>query len=193
LVLASRSPRRAQILTTLGLEFDVVVPEVDETHHPDEDPHTYVERVAREKALYAARHDRVVVGADTVVVHGGRILGKPGHPEEARSMLRRLQGTRHEVVTGMAVVGYDRGPVIHTAVDVTSVTILSMTEEEIADYVAGGEPLDKAGAYALQGLGGVYVESVEGSPYTVVGLPLHLLPRMLGRLGHDLGRFRDGG
>jgi septum formation protein len=191
--LASRSPRRAQILFDIGVRFEVSAPEIDESRHPDEDPPTYVERLAREKALAVAGPERLVVAADTVVVHGGRILGKPGHPEEARTMLRRLQGDRHEVATGLAVAGFDDGPVVESILDVAAVTFLPMTDEEIADYVDSGEPLDKAGAYALQGAGGIYVESVEGSPYTVIGLPIHLLPRMLSRFGHDLGRFRISG
>lgn len=190
LVLASQSPRRAAVLSALGLDFVVANPEVDEARRPDEEPHAYVERVARAKAVAVASPGDVVVAADTVVVHGGRIMGKPGHPEEARAMLRRLQGDKHDVVTGLAVAGYDSGPILHSAVDVTEVSFLPMTEDEIVGYVATGEPMDKAGAYALQGVGGLYVEWVKGSPFTVIGLPVHLLPRMLGRLGHPIEAFR---
>lgn len=134
-----------------------------------------------------------MLAADTVVVHDGRVLGKPSHPEEARSMLRRLQGDRHEVFTAVAVCGWSDGPDLHSAVDVTEVVFLSMTEDEIADYVSTGEPMDKAGAYALQGSGGLFVEAVIGSPFTVIGLPIHLLPRLLAKTGHSLDSFqRDG-
>jgi septum formation protein len=190
LVLASASPRRADILTSAGLTFEVRASEVDEERRPDEGPEPYVERLARAKAEAVVGDGVVAIGADTVVVHGGRILGKPGHPEEARTMLRRLQGARHQVVTGLAVTGYQGGPVTVSVVDATEVVMSSMTDQEIEEYVNDGEPMDKAGAYALQGRGGLFVESVHGSPYTVIGLPLHLLPRLLGRVGHDIGRFR---
>ncbi len=193
LVLASASPRRADILSTLGLVFDVVPADVDESRHPDETPQAYVERLAREKALAVAGTGLVVVACDTVVAHAGRILGKPVHPEEARAMLRRLQGESHEVVTGLAVAGHRGRPEVYSTVDVTEVVFLPMTDDEIVDYVGSGEPMDKAGAYALQGAGGLYVEAVHGSPYTVIGLPVHLLPRLLGRLGHRLGSFRGAG
>ena len=186
LVLASSSPRRADLLRQLALEFEVRPADVDETHRPEEPASAYVERLAREKALTVSEPDLIAVGADTAVVHEGHILGKPAHPEEARSMLRRLQDDVHEVFTGIAV---SRAGEVESLVDVTKVTMLSMTEDEIADYVETGEPMDKAGAYALQERGGVFVHSVAGSPFTVVGLPIHLLPRLLRRVGADLQRF----
>lgn len=186
LLLASGSPRRAELLTQLGLRFDVAAPEVDETRLPGEEPGVYVERVAEAKARAVAVSDAVVVAADTAVVHEGRVMGKPGHPQEARAMLQHLQGEVHEVVTGLAVAAADE---VHTAVDVTIVRMLPMTDDEIGQYVDTGEPMDKAGAYALQGRGGAFVESVNGSPFTVIGLPIHLLPRLLARVGADLRRF----
>lgn len=109
-------------------------------------------------------------------------------------MLRRLQGDVHEVVTALAVAGWRDGAlVVESAVDVTEVTLLPMTEVEIADYVASGEPMDKAGAYALQEYGGVFVESIVGSAHTVVGMPIHLLPRLVARFGQTLGAFRAAG
>ncbi|HUG09175.1 MAG TPA: Maf family protein [Acidimicrobiia bacterium] len=186
LLLASGSSRRADLLAQLGLRFDVKTPDVDETRRPDEEPSTYVERVARDKAEAVATADAVVVAGDTAVVYEGHIMGKPGHPEEARSMLRRLQGDVHEVLTGLAVAASGE---IHSLVDVTIVRMLPMTDDEIGDYVDTGEPMDKAGAYALQGRGGAFVESVNGSPFTVVGLPIHLLPRLLARVGADIRRF----
>lgn len=186
MVLASGSPRRAALLNQLGLEFDVDPPDVDESRLPDERPDAYVERLAREKALTANAPETLVVAADTAVVHEGHLMGKPGHPEEARSMLRRLAGQVHEVTTGLAVaVGDD----VHSLVDVTTVRMLPMTEDEINRYVETGEPMDKAGSYALQGRGGIFVESISGSPFTVVGLPIHLLPRLILRVGTDLHRF----
>ncbi|HJS71130.1 MAG TPA: Maf family protein [Acidimicrobiia bacterium] len=185
-MLASGSPRRADLLGRLGLEFDVEPAVVDETRLPDEPAAVYVERLARSKALAVGGDNTVVVGADTAVVHAGHVLGKPGHPEEARSMLRRLQGDVHEVFTGVAVAVPDEAV---SLVDVTEVRFLPMTEEEIAGYVAGGEPMDKAGAYALQGQGGLFVDSITGNPFTVVGLPIHLLPRLMARLDIDLQGF----
>lgn len=186
LILASGSPRRADLLTQLGLDFEVRAPHIDESRLPGERPGDYVERLARDKALAEAGPDLVVIAADTAVAHEGVVLGKPGHPEEARSMLRRLQGGTHEVFTGVAVAG-DTG--VSSLVDVTEVRMLAMTDDEVAGYVDTGEPMDKAGSYALQGRGAVFVDSISGSPSTVVGLPLHLLPRLFGRLGLDLSRF----
>nr|PZN34849.1 MAG: septum formation protein Maf [Actinomycetota bacterium] len=177
----------------LGLAFEVRPADVDETRRPDESPPAYVERLAREKAAAAAEPEALAIGCDTVVVHEGRILGKPAHPEEARAMLRRLQGETHEVMTGIAVAGYRDGELaVESAVDVTEVRMLPMTEEEIDDYVASGEPMDKAGSYALQEYGGVFVESIRGSAHTVVGMPVHLLPRLVARFGISLNALRAG-
>lgn len=186
LVLASSSPRRAALLDQLGLDYSVSPANIDETRRPDEAPGVYVERLAREKAEAVATAGEVVVAADTAVVFEGHIMGKPAHPAEARSMLTRLQGHRHEVFTGLAV-GH-RGQVT-SVVDVTHVEMLPMTEEEVRDYVESGEPMDKAGAYALQGIGGRYVEAVSGSPFTVIGMPIHLLGRLVSRLGASLEQF----
>lgn len=186
LVLASGSPRRAELMSRLGLDFEIRPAEVDETRRPDEPPGEYVARLAREKTLEVVDADSVVIGADTAIVHEGRVLGKPAHPEEARSMLRRLQGTDHEVFTGVAAATRQR---VESVVDVTEVTLVPMTEFEIAEYVACGEPMGKAGAYALQGRGGVFVESVKGSPFTVIGLPIHLLSRLVRSVGGNLDQF----
>jgi len=190
LVLASASPRRRELLDRLGLDFDVEPADVDETRRPDEAPGVYVDRVARDKATAVAGPDRLVVAADTTVVHDGRILGKPAHPEEARAMLRRLEGDRHEVFTGLAVAAWHDGADLASKVDVTDVNMVPMTLDEIADYVSTGEPMDKAGAYALQGSGGRFVEAVRGSPFTVIGLPIHLLPRLISHAGADFEAFR---
>ncbi len=190
LVLASSSPRRRELFERLGLEFEVEASEVDESRSPDESPGAYVDRVARKKAAAVAGPDRLVVAADTTVVHEGHVLGKPAHPEEARAMLRRLEGDRHEVFTGLAVAAWDSRIRLNSTVDVTEVNMMPMTADEIADYVTSGEPMDKAGAYALQGTGGRFVEGIRGSPFTVIGLPIHLLPRMISHTGSNFESFR---
>jgi septum formation protein len=189
LVLASGSPRRASLLDQLGLTYDVRPPDVDESRRPDERAGDYVERLAREKARSSVAAESVVIAADTAVVHEGHILGKPAHPAEARSMLNRLEGDVHEVFTGMAVAWDDQ---VRSLVDVAGVKMMAMTDDEVADYVDSGEPMDKAGSYALQGKGGVFVESITGSPFTVIGLPLHLLPRLLAQSGTSVHHFTSG-
>ena len=191
LVLASASPRRRELLRQLRLDFEAEPPDVDETRFPDEPPAAYVERIARAKAEALAGPGLIVVGADTTVVHEGRIMGKPGHPEEARAMLRHLQGDVHEVFTGLAVASWDGAARTRSAVDMAEVHFLPMTDDEIVRYVDSGEPLDKAGGYALQGRGGAFVSKVNGSPFTVIGLPIHLLARLLAASGADVDVFRD--
>lgn len=190
LILASTSPRRRELFESLGLRFETVSPEVDEHRHPDEEPYDYVSRLARAKAEAALTPNAVVVAADTIVVIDGHVLGKPGHPEEAMSMLRRLAGTTHEVLTGVAASRSTDIVEVVTAVESTLVKFLPMTDEEIVDYVGTGEPMDKAGAYALGGLGAIFVEAVYGSPSSVIGLPLHTTARLLRNLGVDLLSFR---
>ena len=189
LTLASGSPRRRALLDQLGLDFDIYAAEVDESRFPDEEPERYVERIARAKAEKAADADRLVVAGDTTVVLKGKVLGKPAHAEEARSMLRRLEGQTHEVLTGLAVASWEAGPRVLSLVDSASVEFLPMTADEIADYVNTGEPLDKAGGYALQGAGGRFVKGISGHPSTVIGLPIHLLSRLVSAQGHDLSSF----
>jgi septum formation protein len=183
IVLASGSPRRRELLTMLGLRFDVEVPDVDESRHPDEEPAPYVERVARLKAGAAAGSGRLVIAADTAVVFDGHVLGKPAHPAEARAMLAALAGETHAVYTGVAVAA---DGVMSSTVERSLVRLLPLTDEEVAGYVSTGEPMDKAGAYALQGLGSVFVESVEGSPTNVIGFPMHVVARLLRAHGVDL-------
>lgn len=184
LVLASRSPRRVDILTEMGLGFDVEPADVDETRHPGEDPHVYTERLARLKAESVATRPAVTLGADTVVVHDGLVLGKPAHPSEARSMLTRLSGNEHYVVTGVAVAWVEDGQV-HSETVVASALVVfrTLTSGEIDAYLASGEPFGVAGAYALQGLGGVLVERIDGHPSTVIGLPKPETAALLARRG----------
>jgi septum formation protein len=186
LILASSSPRRKELLESLGLEFEVVAPEVDELRLPGEEPWDYVERIARVKAAVASDAESLVIGADTTVVLDGRVMGKPVHPDEARQMLNRLSGLTHEVLTGVAVT---LGSETVSAVESTLVRFLSLTDEEISDYIQSGEPMDKAGAYALGGLAALFVDRIEGSPSSVIGLPLHTTARLCRAVGVELLSF----
>jgi septum formation protein len=190
LILASTSPRRRELLDTLGLHYETLASEVDELRLPEEEPYDYVERIARAKAEAVSQPGAVVIGADTTVVIEGRVLGKPTHPEEARGMLRRLSGQTHDVLTGVAVAVMDPNLRMVSAVESTLVRFLELTEEEISEYLATGEPMDKAGAYALGGIGALFVAGVEGSPSSVRGLPLHTLARLFRGLDLDLLSFR---
>ncbi len=188
LILASGSPRRRRLLAELGLDFEVRPVELDESTQDGEDPTSYVERLAQLKATAAARADELVLAADTTVVIDGGLLGKPADPEEARAMLRRLADRQHRVLTGVAV--YDVGTEhLEAATESSLVRISPLSEADIDWYVATGEPLDKAGAYAIQGLGSLFVESIEGNYSNVVGLPLPLTRRLVARVGYDLRDF----
>ncbi len=181
LVLASGSPRRRELLDRLGVAFEVVVPDVDESRHPGEPPDGYVRRVAAEKALAINEPDAVVIAADTAVVLGDEVLGKPAGPEDAVRMLASLAGRSHLVMTGVAVVHPDGEVMTH--VDITTVTMAALSDVEIARYVASGEALDKAGAYAFQGVAGVFIERIDGDPWNVMGLPLPTTYRLLTDFG----------
>jgi septum formation protein len=182
LILASESPRRAELLAAAGFSFEVVRPLIDESPRVGETPEAYVERAAREKAERVACRESgtVVLAADTVVVVDGAILGKPADDGEAAEMLKRLSGRRHDVLTGVAI---RTARELLTAVERTAVHFLPLSEAEIAWYVASGEPRDKAGGYAVQGLASRFVERIEGSYSNVVGLPVATVYRMLRRLG----------
>ncbi len=173
IVLASQSPRRAEILRQAGIAFSVRPASVDETPRAGERPLDYVERLAEEKAAAVpAAPDEIVLGADTTVVIDGVMLGKPADEADARRMLSLLAGRRHEVMTGICLKrGEER--VCDTAV--TEVWFGAMTEDEIARYAASGEPLDKAGAYAIQGLASKYVDKIHGCYFNVVGLPIAMV------------------
>jgi septum formation protein len=185
LVLASASPRRARILRELGVAFRVVVSHEDESLRPGEDGAVAVERLARAKALAVARGEALpVVAADTEVLCDGHILGKPADERDAVVMLRRLAGRAHEVVTGVCVA--DRGRTL-SGVERSVVRFAPMSEEELRWYAATGEPLDKAGGYHVDGKGALFIETVEGSPSNVAGLPVRLLLRLVREAGLDLG------
>ncbi|HTH06081.1 MAG TPA: Maf family protein [Ilumatobacteraceae bacterium] len=186
ILLASSSPRRHELLARLGLPFAIAHPDIDETPLAGEDPVAYVRRLAVEKAdAIEAAPDVLVIAADTTVEVDGDILGKPEDADDAKAMLRRLSGRTHDTHTGVAV-RLD-GRTVHDSVT-TAVTFVRLEPSDIDWYVATGEPLDKAGAYAVQGGAGAFVERIDGSVSNVVGLPLHLVTRLAGELGIQLLR-----
>jgi septum formation protein len=182
-VLASSSPRRRRILEGLDLEFTVEHPDVPEDALDGETPEEHVTRLALAKAkAVAARHDSgTILGADTIVLLDGRILGKPADADHARAMLRTTRGRWHEVFTGVGLVRCSDGAAV-TGFERTRVLMRDLTDEEVDDYVAGGEPLDKAGSYGIQECGAAVVDRVDGCFYNVVGLPVARLCRMLEEL-----------
>lgn len=185
LILASASPRRAEILHSAGLPFSVLSSAVDETPVPTESPQDLVRRLALAKAeLVAARAlgPAIVIAADTVVVLEGAILGKPRTSEDARQMLEKLSGRTHSVMTGVTLI---RLPDVERRefIETTQVHFASISNEEIVKYLSSGEPFDKAGAYAIQGLGGRFIPRIDGCYFNVVGLPLSRLCKELAELG----------
>ena len=182
IVLASGSPRRRQLLEMLRIPHRVIAPDIDESRRDQESPERYVVRLARAKARVVAEQvpGEVVLAADTTVVLAGELFGKPEDAGEAVEMLGRLQGRTHEVMTAVAV---GRDEAVEHALDVSHVTFRPADRATLAEYVATGEPLDKAGAYAIQGLGAPLIERVEGDFFGVMGLPLRLALDLLGRFG----------
>jgi septum formation protein len=178
LTLASSSPRRRQLLEMLGLTVRVIAPNIPEVRRPVETPVDYVERLAREKALSV--RGRLVLGADTTVVVRDEILEKPENPADALRMLRKLQGRTHQVVTSVALVAGER---VHQATDVTNVTFRRLQDDFLRAYIRTGEPMDKAGAYGIQGYGAALVERVEGDFFGVMGLPIRLVLGLLEEVG----------
>ncbi|TET71509.1 septum formation protein Maf [Candidatus Bathyarchaeota archaeon] len=188
IVLASGSPRRMRLMEQLGVPFEVVEPgDVEESVSLE--PAEAVEKNALAKAKSVARDlgEGIVIGADTVVVSGDKAFGKPRDPMEARGMLRSLEGSVHSVLTGIAVVDARSGMIESDVVE-TRVTMLPLSEADIEAYVATGEPLGKAGGYAIQGIGGVLVEGIEGCFYNVMGLPMSRMFEMLRGFGVDILR-----
>ena len=183
IILASASPRRKELLSYLGIAFEVIVPAIDEAVINGEPPADFCARVCRDKALAVGsdKPDALIIAADTIVVIDGRILGKPQDKDQAVEFLKLLRSRAHEVYTGytVAVIGADR---IVTRVVRTTVHFRAMSDEEIRWYISTCEPMDKAGAYALQGLGAIFVDRIDGSYTNVIGLPL-------AELYHDLKTF----
>ena len=188
LILASASPRRRELLESLDLDFTVRPAAVDETPNPGERPRDLVRRLAREKAEAAGRDGEWVLAADTIVVEDGEVLGKPRDRDHAGEMLQRLQGRWHLVLTGVALKPPD-GDTLH-AVESTRVLFAELTPEQIDWYVATGEPDDKAGAYAVQGLGALFVSEIDGNYSNVVGLPLPTVRQLFEGAGSDVRAFR---
>lgn len=185
LTLASSSPRRRQLLEMLGIPVRTISPNIPEVRRLVETPVDYVERLAREKAL--AVSGRLVLGADTTVVVRDEVLEKPSNAADALRMLKKLHGRTHQVVTSIALVADER---IHQATDVTNVVFRRLDQAFLEAYVATGEPMDKAGAYGIQGYGAALVERIDGDFFSVMGLPVRLLLELLERAGHPY-RFGD--
>ncbi|MEX2583821.1 MAG: nucleoside triphosphate pyrophosphatase [Gemmatimonadota bacterium] len=182
LILASRSPRRAELLQRLGLEFAIVPAEIDETYVDHEMPADHAERLAREKAItVAARYpDALVIGSDTIVILEADVLGKPKSAADAVEMLSRLSGRTHEVYTGVAIAS--PGGVI-SGLERVSVRFRTLDRRECEEYVATAEPLDKAGSYGIQGFGSALVNSIDGDYFAVMGLPVVRMLALLRKLG----------
>lgn len=190
LILASKSPRRAEILRNAGIAFEVHAAHVNEARRPRESAQAYVRRLAAAKAHVAVervkrkKQHAIVIGADTVVLAQGKILGKPADVKEARRMLRLLSGRTHQVLTGLAIVPVPHGRALHH-VETTRVKFAKLSNAEIDDYIATGEPFDKAGAYGIQAIGGRFVTAIEGCYFNVMGLPLSRLWSILEELGYS--------
>jgi septum formation protein len=183
LVLASASPRRAELLRTAGISFTVRVADVDERRLSGESPHDYVLRLSQEKAAAAARPGELVLGADTTVVIGDETAGKPLDQQDAVRMLSALSGTWHEVLTAVSLIHNGR---VLSDVAITRVKFAPLSQAEIDWYVATDEPFDKAGAYAIQGLASLFIERIEGSYANVVGLPVQIVYELSRQMGFRL-------
>jgi septum formation protein len=183
IVLASQSPRRADLMRMLGFAFEVIPADIDETYRSGETGPQHAQRLAKEKAdaISTARPDAIVIGSDTVVVLDGRVLGKPTSQKEAVAMLMELQGRTHQVATGIAVAV--PGHRLAHGIEVVEVKFRSYDEARAAEYVATREPMDKAGAYGIQGFGAALVQWVRGDYFAVMGLPIQRMLQMLEELG----------
>ncbi|MGE5405566.1 MAG: Maf family protein [Candidatus Saccharibacteria bacterium] len=187
LVLASGSPRRRQLLESLGLNFDIIPPPAEEITQNWNTPQDYAEQLSQYKARQIAEKvtDAVVLAADTIVVKNHEIMGKPQNPQEAQDMLQALSGAPHTVVTGICIIDVSSGCELLDS-ESTTVYFKKLSDEKISRYIETGEPFDKAGAYGIQGHGALLVEKVEGCFYNVVGLPMAKLESMLETLGINL-------
>lgn len=183
LILASASPRRADLLRQAGISFKVIAPALVESRPENTSPQEFVKLLAREKALRVAAkvNSGLVLGADTVVYYRGEILGKPNDHKDAREILKRLQGNRHEVMTGLYLIDAASGN-FESGLATTSVWLKPLSDGQINAYIATGEPFDKAGAYGIQGKAGLFVEKIAGCYFNVVGLPLGILYELLKKM-----------
>lgn len=186
IILASSSPRRSELLQRLGLDFVVRTAEHDETFNLSAAPFDEVQRISQLKALAVAPYcndDDIIIAADTIVVCDGLIMGKPRSEADAFSMLRRLSGRNHEVISGLCVMHGDK---VETTAVTTTLRMRHLSDEEIRAYIATGEPMDKAGAYAIQGLASMFIIGIDGDYYNVVGLPVCTLSTILRKIGVKL-------
>lgn len=185
IILASKSPRRKELLEKLDIDFDIKVSHIDETIYEQNSPEVFVERLAYEKAKSIVELEKdkcLVIGCDTVVVYEDEILGKPNNTNQAKEYLKKLSGNRHLVYSGLAIIDVvsNNRYVSH---EVTEVYMKELNEEEITNYIKTGEPLDKAGGYGIQGIGSIFIEKINGDYYNVMGLPLNKLYNGLKELG----------
>lgn len=186
IVLASASPRRSELLASVGIKFQIIPSHIDETQQTDEKPEAFVQRLSQEKAAEVAQRSTVsgrwFIGSDTIVLCDGEVLGKPDSREHSATMLRMLSGRSHQVISGYAILDRNNNRWIQRSIT-TEVTFRSLTDHEIDGYIASGEPADKAGSYAIQGLGAFMVTTIKGSYSSVVGLPLAQIIDDLQQLG----------
>jgi septum formation protein len=189
-ILASQSPRRHELLTLIRVPHEVRPSDIDETYLPGESPRAHAERLSREKAGKIHEPLAIVIGSDTIVVVDGDVLGKPKDEAEAARMLRRLSGRTHTVITAVAVARDGR---IESAVEEVEVKFHKLSDRNIRDYIATREPMDKAGAYGIQGFGATIVAAIKGDYFAVMGLPLQQLVRLLPRVGasYHFGAVED--
>jgi septum formation protein len=185
IILASTSPRRKELLQSVGIQFEIVAPSSDESLLGSENPKVYVLRLASEKALSVSLNlegDFLVIGADTIVVVDNEILGKPSNEEEARAMLSKISGREHNVLTAFCIA-QPKNNVLHSEVVDTKVRVKTLEPQEIQGYIKTGEPMDKAGAYGIQGIGAFMIRGISGSYTNVVGLPIVEVLEALNKLG----------
>jgi len=187
LVLASASPRREEILEKLNLKFTIVPSKINEENFAIDDPVELVKTLALEKAKSVSNlvEDALVIAADTVVVYDQKILGKPEDETAAKKMLELLSSNQHQVITGVAVLN-SQSKESYVEYNLTNVKMTAMSEKEINSYVETGEPMDKAGSYAIQGYGGLFVEEIQGSYHSVMGLPIHQLAKLLDKFNYGI-------
>ncbi len=186
LILASASPRRSEILNMFGIKFEIFPVDIDETPFKNESPEIYVKRVAETKVLEASKNRKgIIIGADTIVWKNG-FLGKPENKADAENMLKKLSDSSHFVYSAVSVMDADNNKKVQTSISKTMVVFHKLSEEEIALYIQTGEPMDKAGAYGIQGKGGVFIKEIHGSYYNVVGFPIDLVYKSLKNFGIEL-------